>query len=85
MVPRWDARGLREGSEDAREACIVRRPGMLPNALPGMSNLWLIPVKDTALISVIGFEELFFTAQPPRTQRQLYVPDAGGVSDVNLQ
>ena len=38
-------------------------PAMLPNALPGMSNLWLILVKDTALISVIGFEELFFTAQ----------------------
>ena len=36
---------------------------MLPNVLPGMSNLWLILVKDTALISVIGFEELFFTAQ----------------------
>ncbi|MBZ9568023.1 MULTISPECIES: ABC transporter permease [Modicisalibacter] len=38
-------------------------PAMLPNALPGMSNLWLILVKDTALISVVGFEELFFTAQ----------------------
>lgn len=38
-------------------------PSMLPNALPGMSNLWLILIKDTALISVIGFSELFFTIQ----------------------
>ncbi|MDR5866057.1 ABC transporter permease [Halomonas koreensis] len=38
-------------------------PAMLPNALPGMSNLWLILIKDTALISVIGFSELFFTVQ----------------------
>ncbi|WP_016855635.1 ABC transporter permease [Halomonas smyrnensis] len=38
-------------------------PAMLPIALPGMSNLWLILIKDTALISVIGFSELFFTIQ----------------------
>ncbi|GEK73268.1 MULTISPECIES: ABC transporter permease [Halomonas] len=38
-------------------------PAMLPHALPGMSNLWLILIKDTALISVIGFSELFFTIQ----------------------
>jgi polar amino acid transport system permease protein len=38
-------------------------PGMWPNALPGLSNLWLILIKDTALISVIGFNELFFTIQ----------------------
>lgn len=38
-------------------------PGMIPNALAGMSNLWLILVKETALVSVVGFEELFFTTQ----------------------
>ncbi|WP_275288404.1 ABC transporter permease [Halomonas elongata] len=38
-------------------------PAMLPTALPGMSNLWLILIKDTALISVIGYSELFFTIQ----------------------
>jgi len=41
----------------------ISLPAMLPNALPGMSNLWLILIKDTALISVIGFSELFFTVQ----------------------
>ena len=31
---------------------------MLPNALPGLSNLWLITTKDTALLAVVGFSEL---------------------------
>lgn len=40
---------------------ILRRitlPAMLPFALPGMSNLWLIVTKDTALLAVVGFSEL---------------------------
>jgi polar amino acid transport system permease protein len=35
----------------------VRRiifPAMLPNAMPGLSNLWLVVIKDTALIAVVG-------------------------------
>lgn len=47
-------------------------PEALPNALPGMSNLWLILVKDTALISVVGFEELFFTAQQAAASTRSY-------------
>ncbi|MDR5907193.1 ABC transporter permease subunit [Franzmannia qiaohouensis] len=47
-------------------------PGMLPNALPGMSNLWLILIKDTALISVIGFNELFFTIQQAAASSRAY-------------
>jgi len=47
-------------------------PGMLPNALPGLSNLWLILVKDTALVSVVGFEELFFTAQQAAASTRSY-------------
>lgn len=47
-------------------------PGMLPNALPGMSNLWLILIKDTALISVIGFNELFFTIQQAASSSRAY-------------
>jgi polar amino acid transport system permease protein len=38
-------------------------PTMLPNALPGLANLWLILIKDTALISVVGFTELLYTAK----------------------
>lgn len=33
-------------------------PAMLPFALPGLSNLWLIATKDTALLAVVGFSEL---------------------------
>ncbi len=33
-------------------------PAMLPLALPGLANLWLIVTKDTALLAVVGFSEL---------------------------
>ncbi|MEE9314792.1 MAG: ABC transporter permease subunit [Rhizobiaceae bacterium] len=40
---------------------VLRRitiPAMIPFALPGLSNLWLIATKDTALLAVVGFFEL---------------------------
>lgn len=40
---------------------VLRRitlPAMLPAAIPGLSNLWLIAMKDTALLAVLGFGEL---------------------------
>ncbi|MDP1700456.1 MAG: ABC transporter permease subunit [Aestuariivirga sp.] len=39
----------------------VTGPAMLPNAIPGMSNLWLIVIKDTALVAVVGNYELLST------------------------
>lgn len=33
-------------------------PAMLPFAIPGLANLWLIATKDTALLAVVGFTEL---------------------------
>lgn len=33
-------------------------PAMIPFALPGLANLWMIVMKDTALLSVVGFFEL---------------------------
>ncbi|MCO6052226.1 ABC transporter permease subunit [Mesorhizobium sp. RP14(2022)] len=42
-------------------ALVLRRitlPAMLPNAIPGLSNLWLIAMKNTALLAVLGFGEL---------------------------
>jgi polar amino acid transport system permease protein len=38
-------------------------PLMLPVALPGLANLWLILLKDTALISVVGFTELTYVGK----------------------
>ena len=40
---------------------VLRRitlPGMLPHAVPGLANLWLIATKDTALLAVVGVAEL---------------------------
>lgn len=36
-------------------------PQMMANAIPGMANLWLNATKDTALLAVIGFNELTLT------------------------
>jgi polar amino acid transport system permease protein len=33
-------------------------PAMLPYALPGLANLWMVATKDTALLAVVGFTEL---------------------------
>ena len=33
-------------------------PAMLPFAIPGLANLWLIATKDTALLAIVGFNEL---------------------------
>lgn len=33
-------------------------PAMLGLAMPGLANLWLIATKDTALLAVVGFNEL---------------------------
>ncbi len=38
-------------------------PAMLPIALPGLANLWMILLKDTALISVVGFSELLYVGK----------------------
>jgi polar amino acid transport system permease protein len=38
-------------------------PLMLPLALPGLANLWMILLKDTALISVVGFSELLYVGK----------------------
>ncbi len=33
-------------------------PALVPNALPGLSNLWLAVTKDSALVAVVGYQEL---------------------------
>ncbi len=38
-------------------------PMMAPNVLAGLSNLWLNLIKDSALISVVGTNELLYTAK----------------------
>ena len=36
----------------------ITLPAMLPFAIPGLANLWLIATKDTALLAIVGFSEL---------------------------
>ncbi|ESR25745.1 ABC transporter permease [Lutibaculum baratangense] len=38
-------------------------PALLPIALPGFANLWLILLKDTALISIVGISELLYVGK----------------------
>jgi polar amino acid transport system permease protein len=38
-------------------------PAMLPFAIPGLANLWLIATKDTALLAIVGFSELTQTTR----------------------
>jgi His/Glu/Gln/Arg/opine family amino acid ABC transporter permease subunit len=49
---------------------LVVFPQMFRMALPGLGNLWLVVLKESSLISVVGFSELLFTAKM-----------AGGASD----
>jgi polar amino acid transport system permease protein len=46
------------GMSPAKVMTRVTLPAMLPYAIPGLSNLWLIATKDTALLAVVGFSEL---------------------------
>lgn len=66
-VLRGAIRAVPEGQMEAARAygmsplLMLRRvtlPAMLPHAIPGLSNLWLIATKDTALLAVVGFAEL---------------------------
>jgi len=66
-VIRAAIRAIPQGQIEAAKAfgmssrTILRRitvPAMIPHAIPGLANLWLIVAKDTALLAVVGFSEL---------------------------
>lgn len=49
-------------------------PAMIPNAIPGLANLWLNVTKDTALLAVVGFSELMLeTRQAAGTSKAYFV------------
>lgn len=48
-------------------------PAMARIALPGMSNLWQNVLKDTALISVVGFSELVTVGKNAAAATQHYI------------
>ncbi|MFO1123560.1 MAG: ABC transporter permease [Hyphomicrobiales bacterium] len=51
----------------------VTLPAMLPFALPGLANLWLIVTKDTALIAVVGYTELALTTRQAAGNTKMYL------------
>ena len=42
---------------------LVVAPQMLRHALPGLGNLWLVVLKESSLISIIGFTELLLVGK----------------------
>ena len=58
-VPRGQTEAaLAFGMSRTQSVYRVLIPAMIPFALPGLANLWLIVTKDTALLAVVGFFEL---------------------------
>lgn len=58
-----------------RPSQVLRRitiPAMIPFALPGLANLWLIVMKDTALLAVVGFTELAMTTRQAAGSTRAY-------------
>ena len=54
---------------------VLRRitlPAMLPNAIPGLANLWLIATKDTALLAIVGFNELTLATRQAAASTRAY-------------
>ncbi len=47
-------------------------PAMLPYALPGLANLWLVLTKDTALLAVVGYGELALETRQAAGQTKAY-------------
>ena len=58
-----------------RPTQVLRRitvPAMFPFAIPGLANLWLIVLKDTALLAVVGFTELALTTRQAAGSTRAY-------------
>lgn len=53
----WEA-ALALGLRRARAFRLVALPQMMTRALPGLGNQWLVILKESALVSIIGLEEL---------------------------
>ncbi|NPD15434.1 ABC transporter permease subunit [Xinfangfangia sp. D13-10-4-6] len=61
------------GMPAAKIARRITIPTMLGLAIPGLSNLWLIATKDTALLAIVGFSELTLaTRQAANTTKAFF-------------
>nr|WP_174818452.1 MULTISPECIES: ABC transporter permease [Ruegeria] len=50
----------------------VTIPAMMGFAVPGLANLWLIATKDTALLAVVGFNELTLETRQAASSTRAY-------------
>ena len=48
-------------------------PAMLPYAMPGLTNLWMVVTKDSALVSVVGFTELALATRQASGNSKYYL------------
>lgn len=51
----------------------VLLPALLPNALPGLANLWMSVTKDSALVAVVGYQELALATRLAGASTKHYV------------
>lgn len=51
----------------------ITLPSLLPFAIPGLGNLWLIVTKDTALIAVVGYTELALSTRQAAGNTKMYL------------
>lgn len=64
------ARAIGMSSFQAHRRVLI--PAMLPFALPGLGNLWLITTKDTALLAVVGLSELLLITRQAAGSTKAY-------------
>jgi polar amino acid transport system permease protein len=50
----------------------ITLPALLPFAIPGLANLWLIVTKDTALLAVVGYTELTLATRQGAGNTKMY-------------
>ncbi|SFU06043.1 ABC transporter permease [Sedimentitalea nanhaiensis] len=50
----------------------VTIPAMMSFAIPGLANLWLIATKDTALLAIVGFNELTLETKQAASSTRAY-------------
>ncbi|TAZ47100.1 ABC transporter permease subunit (plasmid) [Rhizobium leguminosarum] len=63
---------------------LVIIPQMLPLALPGLGNLWLIVLKESSLVSLIGFTELVLVGKMAAGATRHYLLFYGAIGAVFL-
>jgi arginine/ornithine transport system permease protein len=62
-VPRGEIEaGLAYGMSSSKVFVRVTLPAMIRHALPGFGNNWLVLMKSTALVSVIGLHDMVYSA-----------------------